>query len=501
MLTRSFIGENRRVLADFASNGEARIGGPGQLADRVQLEAAPAGDRSLHAKASLIGFALLSNLLLGGCSGAPTPILSPLKLSHPKTPVIFVPGSTGTELRERESKRIVWGRGRQLVLPRDGGYSIARPIRHPPDSDESRLEVIDAIRKISLAGIFTQEVYGPTAELLEDNGYRLGDLDAPEPGDTAFLFAYDWRLDHRLAAARLLERLEALRASRGEETLTVDFICQSNGAYICRYLLKYGGAPLEQAEAGTARPPEHLHVRKMILMGNSNGGSLRMLREIHRGRNYISLVGRKMLPEVLFSIPALYQDLPVVRRDLFLDAEGEPMDVDLFEPESWRRYGWSVFDPAVRRRIVRSGGEELFGGEAQQLEYLGRVLDYARRFQQVLVRDVPGFGPTRYYMLQSNTLETPDRAVLVAGEDGWETLFTGDKKLKRLGEAHRLATALGDGHGTVDSQMWLSPQEKQALAAEPFYVDDDHFDLILQPETHRRLLDYLYDDSRSRVAQ
>ena len=104
-------------------------------------------------------------------------------------------------------------------------------------------------------------------------------------------------------------------------------------------------------------------------------------------------------------------------------------------------------------------------------------------------------------MLQSDALETPDRAVLIEGEDGWETLFTGDKKLKRLGNAHRLATAKGDGHGTVDSQMWLSPQEKRALAAEPFYVDDDHFDLILKPETHRRLLDYLYDGSPARAAQ
>ncbi len=135
------------------------------------------------------------------------------------------------------------------------------------------------------------------------------------------------------------------------------------------------------------------------------------------------------------------------------------------------------------------------------MEYLRRVLDYAWRFQQVLGRDVPGFGGTRYYMLQSNALETPDRAVLVEGEDGWETLFTGDRKLKRLGQLHRLATALGDGHSTVDSQMWLSPQEKSALAAEPFYVDDDHFELVLQPEIHRRLLDYLYDGSPSRTAQ
>ncbi len=448
----------------------------------------------------LVVFLLSSNLLLC-CGSTPTPILPPLKQIQHKTPVIYVPGSTGTELRERESKKIVWGRGRQLVLPRDGGYAIARPIHHAPDCGESRLEVTAAIREIRLAGIFSQEVYGPIVELLEDNGYRLGDLDAPEPGDTAFLFAYDWRLDHRLAAARLLEQLEALRESRGEQHLEVDLVCQSNGAYICRYLLKYGGAPLEEAEAGTARPPERLGVRKLILMGNSNGGSLRMLREIHRGRSYISFLGRKLRPEVLFSMPAFYQDLPILRRDLFLDATGEPIAADLFDAETWRRYGWSVFAPGVRERIAKRGGEHLFGDEQQQMEHLTRVLDYAGRFQQVLGTDVPGFGATRYYMLQSNAVETPDRAVLVEKDGGWETLFTGDKKLKRLGEAHDLATAEGDGHGTVDSQMWLSPQEKKALAADPFYIDDDHFYLILQPETHRRLLDYLYDGSPAPAAR
>ncbi len=129
------------------------------------------------------------------------------------------------------------------------------------------------------------------------------------------------------------------------------------------------------------------------------------------------------------------------------------------------------------------------------MRHLARMLGYARRFQQVLRRDVPGFGATSYYMLQSKALETPDRAVLIENNGSWETLFTGDKELEKMGEPHRLATASGDGHGTVNSQMWLSPQEKKALAADPFYIDDDHFELILKPETHRRLLDYLYDGS------
>ncbi len=445
-----------------------------------------------------IGCLLVGMLTVEGCSGAPTPRLpSPGELPAINVPVVYVPGSTGTELRERATKTVVWGRGRQFLLPRDSGYAMARPIHLSPTSAESPFEATTAIEKISLAGIFGQEVYGPILRSLEDKGYLRGDLKNPQAGQTAFLFAYDWQLDHRLGAVRLVERLEALRQARGEERLLVDLICQSNGAYICRYLVKYGAATLEQAEAGTARPPEHLDVRKMILLGNSNGGSLRMLREIHRGRTYINVVGRKLRPEVLFSIPAAFQDLPVVREDLFVDVNGQPLDIDLFDAETWRQYGWAIFAPAARQRLARRNREDLFGNEEQQMTYLRGALDSAKRLHSVLARDARGFGATRYFLLQSKSRETPDRAVLIAEKEGWEILFTGDKKLKRMPELHELVTAEGDGHGSVDSQLWLSPQEKLALAAEPFYIDDDHFELILRPEIHRRMLDILDHGTRS----
>ncbi|MEM7353367.1 MAG: hypothetical protein AAF657_21405 [Acidobacteriota bacterium] len=447
----------------------------------------------LRLKVPLVGCLLVAVLSLEGCSGAPAPILAPLVQSPSKTPVIYVPGSTGTELRDRETQKIVWGRGRQLIVPRDGAYSMARPIHYGPSSDETRFEVTRAIEKITVAGVFSQDVYGPIIELLQANGYQRGDLNAPEAGDSAFLFAYDWRLDHRLAAQRLHEQLEALRVARGEERLEVDLICQSNGGYVCRYLLKYGGASLEDAEAGRAAPPPAIDVRKVVLLGNSNGGSLRMLREIHRGRRYVQLVGRRMRPEVLFSVPAFFQDLPVLRQDLFLDSAGQPLAIDIFDADAWQKYGWSVFAPEARARLAKADRQDLFGTETERLQYLEAVLAYSQRFHALLRRDVEGFGDTRYYMLQSRALDTPDRAVLVEENGGWTTLFSGDKRLVQMGEVHQLATAEGDGHGTVDSQLWLSPQERAALVGEPFYVDADHFELILQPETHRRMLEVLYD--------
>jgi hypothetical protein len=54
-----------------------------------------------------------------------------------------------------------------------------------------------------------------------------------------------------------------------------------------------------------------------------------------------------------------------------------------------------------------------------------------------------------------------------------------------------LATAPGDGHASVSSQLWLSPQESSAMPRPPYYVEGGHFELIRDPATRRHLLEAL----------
>ncbi|MCP4653840.1 MAG: hypothetical protein GY856_00325, partial [bacterium] len=454
----------------------------------------PRASRRTIASASraIAGWILLVCVLLSGCSGSstPVPVFAPLREAPSRRPVILVPGITGSLLRDRETREIVWGTGYRLVSPHDGGYSVAQPIGGRPE-----LEAFAVIEKIRL-GPIEKDIYGPIARLLETNGYRRGDLNAPRRDEDLFLFPYDWRLDNELAVRLLLEKLEGLRRARGEDRLAVDLICQSNGAHICRYLVKYGDAPFAEAEAGRAAPPAAIDVVKLVLVGTSNGGSLRILRELDRGRKYISVIGRKIEPEVLFSFTAVFQDLPGYREQLFLDETGRPLDVDLYDPANWEKYGWSIYGAEARKRMARRGVAEIFGGPEQWTEHLRGALAQARRLQRLLVRDVDGFGPTRYYLLQNVYNETPDYAVLLKEDGEWKTLFTGDKKLKRRPYLHALASAPGDGHASFESQMWLSPQERAAIAARPFYVRGKHFELILDPATLRCLVEYLHDGGR-----
>jgi hypothetical protein len=385
--------------------------------------------------------ALVLLLLLAGCVPKYADLPERAPAEPPLVPVVFVPGVTGVVLRDSRTGEVVWGEGRNLLGPDDGGSRLALG---PQDA----LEPAGPIDEIRVFGI-QKPIYGPLRELLIRAGYV--------PGKTLFFFGYDWRRDLTESAGRLRRQLEEMRREQGRERLEVDLVCQSSGAHLCRYLAKYD-------------LPPNFAVRRLVLVGASNGGSLRILRELDRGRRYVPLVGRFMRPEVLFTFPSLFQDLPIYRRDLFLDEKGRPMDVDLWNSESWQRYGWSVQ-----------------GKDAE----LGRLLSDARRFQELLRADSPRFGNTRIYVVGSTDQPTPDRAVLVRDGQEWKTFFTGDAWLRRRPTLEALATAEGDEHATVASQDWLSPQEKAALALPPHRVKGGHFEALLTVEAGRFLLEAL----------
>lgn len=388
--------------------------------------------------------ALALLLLLAGCVPKYAGLPERPPAEPPSVPVVFVPGVTGVVLRDSRTGEVVWGEGRNLLGPDDGGSRLALG---PQDS----LEPAGPIDEIRLFGI-QKPIYGPLRALLVRAGYV--------PERTLFFYGYDWRRDLAESAGRLRGRLEEMRREQGRERLEVDLVCQSSGAHLCRYLAKY-------------ELPPSLAVRRLVLVGASNGGSLRILRELDRGRRYVPLVGRFMSPEVLFTFPSLFQDLPLYRRDLFLDGKGRPLEVDLWDPGSWRRYGWSVQ-----------------GRDAE----LRRLLSAARRFQELLRADSPSFASTRIYVVGSTDQPTPDRAVLVQYGKEWKTFFTGDAWLRRRPVLEALATAEGDEHATVASQDWLSPQEKAALALPPRRVEGGHFEALLTVEAGRFILEALSGD-------
>ncbi|MCH9646831.1 MAG: hypothetical protein K0U98_01255 [Deltaproteobacteria bacterium] len=469
----------------------------GQKASHRAAKAAPRPRASLAsltfwpAGGSLLVLLCLS---LGACSSLPPIELYPQP--RPATEVlVFVPGITGVQLRDRETSKVLWGTGPRLLFPRDGGYGVALPIRSASEGSAETTDGVEAfapIEKIRLLKVFGKEVYGPVFELLTSNGFRRGKLEAPTSDDNLFSYSYDWRRDNVVAVKNLVDHLAKLQILRGQP-LKVNLVCQSNGAHLCRYLAKYGASSLEQAEAGGTPLPPGIEISKLILIGTSNGGSLRILREMNRGRNYLGPFGRHWSQEAVFTFQSLYQDLPAYRTDLFVDEQGKSLPVDLYEAENWLTYGWSIYGEKTRKRLQDRPRPDLFGNADQRRAFLEENLATARRFQQLLHQDAPGFGHPRYYLIQNVYEETADRALLVREKGQWRTYFTGDKRLNKAPYLRALTSAPGDGHAAKTSQLFLSPQETNALGAAPFYVQGGHFELILDPGAKRRLLEFIND--------
>jgi pimeloyl-ACP methyl ester carboxylesterase len=261
---------------------------------------------------------------------------------------VIVPGITGSKLCSKSTGELLWGSFWRLMFPWDGGRSLVGDDVVP----------CGPIREIRI-GHYSKDIYGGLLDFLSGEGFRT------------HFFDYDWREDNVISAQKLAERL------RGLDDVTL--ICQSNGTYICRYLVRY----LEAAD-----------IDKLIMIGTANGGAVRILREMNDGRQYIRWIGRRMRPSTLFTFRSLYQDLPAV-------PHGE---VDVFDPENWTRYGWSDFS-------------------AEQATFLRDALANARSLHQKLRADTGRDLPV-YYSIQSRDFATLSQ---IEPPDGFVSEEMGDR--------------------------------------------------------------------------
>lgn len=395
------------------------------------------------------------------------------------TPFVYVPGVTGTKLRDASTGEMVWGNPRQLTRPRDEGRRLAMPLAAVSAGQHSQwlYETPEPLWEMPLLPGFTKMIYRPLLEYFERSGYRLGRLEAPAAGADLFFFNYDWRRENLESVQRLDRQLEALSAARGG--IDVDLVCQSNAAKICRWLAKYGTLDPDAVEAGEVWQRGY-RIRKLVLVGASNDGALRVLQLLLQGRSYVPLIGRKFRPETFFTIRPLYGDLPADRQDLFFDERGRILDVDLFDAGNWPKYGWSIFGAAARERLARQPRPDLFGDRTLQLEFLAEQLQTARRMQLLLARDSDQFPEVEYYRLENESSPTIDRALLTRESGDWKTYFLGDGRVNRDPVLKKLASAPGDGHATLASQRGLSPQERAALV-ESRLVTGGHFEAVILP--------------------
>jgi pimeloyl-ACP methyl ester carboxylesterase len=375
--------------------------------------------RSRPARNSFNAFAVLAlAVALAACSVPQRPDLARMyrvaAVSPDDTPVILIPGLFGSKLRDRTTGDEVWPGAWDRVFFSDYGDLALK-------FDPTTLEVTrDNLEAYDIAeAVLGKDFYGPIiSTLVNSGGYvRATPGTRARPGERRlYLFPYDWRRDNVEQARGLEALIDAIRKDYGDEQLRVDIVAHSMGGLIARYYLRYGptdvldGMPSLISLYGTNR------VRKLVLLGTPNFGAVSALHGYLAGEP-IGL--KRMLPEVLATMPSGYQLFPHPLANWLIDASGVGLPDELFEPATWQRYRWNVYDPAVAARVMARQD----GGEAQ-LEALRRFfelrLERARRFAWMLSTPEPA-TPIRYVLFGGDCTLTPARIVVENGAAGPQT--------------------------------------------------------------------------------
>jgi pimeloyl-ACP methyl ester carboxylesterase len=393
-----------------------------------------------------------------------------------KRPVIVIPGILGSQLVNRRTGEVVWPSAFRSI---DDGMSL--PIR--PDLAANRddlypTKIIDVAYLARLApGIY---VYRELLDALRRYaGYREGDWDAPAPDgdrDTFYIFPYDFRRDNVETARELVRRIDELKRKLGRPDLRFNIVAHSMGGLVARYAAMYGDADLPDGDV----PPQPTwagasSINKIFMFGTPNEGSAEAFVTILEGysiteglRPRVRLFN-KLTPEDAVSIPAVFQLLPHADAARFLDENLQPIKIDLYDPETWRRYGWSAINnPGFRGRFTRgrvqseSDAKTQSGTPADLDAYLAAVLRRAKRFHEALnaVAAVEQ-NPVPLFAFGGDCEETLAAPVLLRDvkTGNWETLFR-PRALRNINgqrisrkEVTRAMFASGDGRVTRRSLL------------------------------------------------
>lgn len=458
------------------------------------------------------------SLLFSGCGARRTPdlgrIFAGVRERKGKRPVIVIPGILGSRIVNRTTGEVVW----PSVFRSDvDGLSLPTT----PDLVNNRDELVAAriVDSAKLAGNFGPEVYvyHYLIRALEDyGGYREGDWANPPEGgdeDTFYVFSYDWRRDNVESARLLVKRVEALKLKLGRPDLRFNVVAHSMGGLVARYAAMYGDKDLP-AEGSTPQPDwaGADFINKIFMFGTPNAGSTEAFAVLLEGysvteglRRRVHLLN-KLSREDVMTAPSIYQLLPHTAQAHFLDRDLRPLSVDLYDPDTWRRFGWSAAnDPAFRaayERGVARGQEAPTGrGTLADLDaYLDAVLARARSFHEALDAQTTD-APVKLFAFGGDCEETLSALVIMQDEKTgrWQTLTrpkslrgSDGRRLKRE-QVVRAMYAPGDGRVTRDSLMGVrtGAARASALYETPLPLDYAAFacDLHSELQNNRTLQD------------
>jgi pSer/pThr/pTyr-binding forkhead associated (FHA) protein len=275
---------NRFILHDLESTNGTRIGG-----NRIEKHLLENGDTFQIGPARIV--------FKSGFSQEEMTMVDGLDLRRPSglTPVIFVPGTMGSELWLGDER--VWP-NLNLLLKQPDIFRYSDDTQLEPKGILNEMVIVPnliSIDQYNLLGDF----------LVEELGY--------ERGNNFIEFAYDWRQDVRQSARNLARAVDNWKVD-----LPVTIIAHSLGTLVSRYYVeKLGG---------------NRNVGRLMLIGGPHQGVPKIAANLLTGVDLLpfGLMGKK-LTEIIETFPSCYQILPLY--PCGIDQSGNP--IHFFEDDSW----------------------------------------------------------------------------------------------------------------------------------------------------------------------
>lgn len=360
--------------------------------------------------------ALILLLLISSCSSHKKPDLERL-YCHPNDncltpgspiPLILLHGFRGSKLRDKITHREIWYGDMQKVLF-SNYHDLSLQIN--PDSlstEESMLEPYEIIDK---AG--NSDFYRDLIHALQTYGkyqYTEAGTSVTDSHRHVYLFNYDWRLDNVVNAMKLHDFIQQIKKDYRQPGLKVDLVAHSMGGLISRYYLRYGNNDIPDDGKIIPDFSGAKNIRKVIIMGTPNLGSATALESFVNGLK----VGLRHIPtDILATMPSVYQLIPHNTDDWLIDINGNTLNADLYDVDTWKKLHWSVYNPKTRRQILNRF-QSIEEGEKylKTLErYFQKQLKRAHQFAQVLTVPVTN-PPYRIIVMGGDCQHTPARLLV-----------------------------------------------------------------------------------------
>ncbi len=305
-------------------------------------------------------------------------------------PVVFIHGVLGSRLHDPQTGEEGWFSSPWRLL-----LDEFRHLANEIDADTLELKPSRYVPSALAGNIIGKDFYGNIIRTISHyGGYELATAGRPVEPDKKhyYVFLYDWRQDNVESARRLADLIDQIRLDYADPELKVDLVAHSMGGLIARYYLRYGREDMLNGNDFPVNMYGGDRVRRVILLGTPNLGSVEMLNAFIYG---IKLGFRRISPETLVTMPSLYQLLPHPINDWIVNASGEPLDRDLFDIAIWRRFQWSIFDPELRARV---GARFADPDEAERYlalleRFFHKSIERARRFVWSLTVPLPEEHP------------------------------------------------------------------------------------------------------------